>query len=120
MQAEGADADVSRILDHIERAGWDMVECLVTAPMVPLTLAQAREAWGERVIIWRGLPSALLSPNVPEEEFRAYVDELFGVIAPGDAFILGVADNVMPDALISRVAWVSEQVEKRGWYPVGA
>jgi uroporphyrinogen-III decarboxylase len=114
-----ADADASRILDHIERAGWDMVECFVTAPMVPLTLVRAREAWGNRVIIWGGLPSVLLAPSVPEEEFRFYVDKLFDVIAPGDAFILGVADNVMPDSLIERVAWVSEQVEERGWYPIG-
>lgn len=114
-----ADADASRIVDHIERAGWDMVECFVTAPMVPLTLARARRTWGDRVIIWGGLPSVLLSPSVPEAEFQAYVDELFDVIAPGDAFILGVADNVMPDSLISRVAWVSEQVATRGWYPIG-
>jgi hypothetical protein len=95
-----------------------MVECFVTAPMVPLTLAHARQFWGDRVIIWGGLPSALLSPSVPEDEFRAYVYELFDVVAPGDAFILGVADNVMPDSLIDRVAWVSEQVEQRGWYPI--
>lgn len=114
-----ADADASRILGLIERAGWDMVECFVTAPMVPLTLAQAREAWGERVIIWGGLPSLLFSPSVPEAEFRAFVLEQFDIIAPGDAFILGVADNVMPDSLIDRVAWVSEQVEARGWYPIG-
>jgi len=114
-----ADADTSRILGLIERAGWDMVECFVTAPMVSLALAQARRAWGNRVIVWGGLPSVLLSPNVPEEDFRSYVYDLFEVIAPGDAFILGVADNVMPDSLISRVAWVSEQVEKRGWYPIG-
>jgi hypothetical protein len=113
-----ADADTSRILDLIERAGWDMVECFVTAPMVPQTLAGARAAWGDRVIIWGGLPSTLLSPSVPEEALRAYVSELFDVIAPGDAFILGVADNVMPDSLIERVAWVTEAVERRGWYPV--
>ena len=113
------DDDTSRILDLIERAGWDMVECFVTAPMVPLTLKRAREAWGDRVIIWGGLPSALLSPSVSEDEFRAYISRMFEVIAPGDAFILGVADNVMPDSLISRVAWVSEEVERRGWYPIG-
>ena len=114
-----ADNDVSRILELLERAGWDMVECFVTAPMVPLTLEQARAAWGNRVIMWGGLPSLLLSPSVKEEEFRAYMDQLFKTIAPGDAFILGVADNVMPDSLIDRVAWVSEIVEERGWYPVG-
>jgi hypothetical protein len=113
-----ADDDVSCILELIERAGWDMVDCLVTEPMVPLTLAQAREAWGDRVIISGGLPAVLLLPEVPEDEFRAYVDNLFQVIAPGDAFVLGVADNVMPNSVIDRIAWVSEQVERRGRYPI--
>jgi hypothetical protein len=113
-----ADNDVSRILDMIERAGWDMVECFVTAPMVPLTVEEAREAWGDRVIIWGGLPSTLLSPNVSEDEFHDYMYDLFETIAPGDAFILGVADNVMPDSLIERVAWVTEFVEEHGYYPI--
>lgn len=113
------DNDTSRILDHIERAGWDMVECFVTAPMVPLTLEQAREAWGDRVIIWGGLPSLLLAPSVPEDEFRGYVHHMFDVIKPGNAFILGVADNVMPDSLIDRVAWVTDVVRERGAYPIG-
>jgi hypothetical protein len=86
--------------------------------MVPLTLRQARDAWGDRVIIWGGLPSLLLAPSVPEEEFRAYMYKLLETVAPGDAFILGVADNVMPDSLIERVAWVSELIEERGWYPM--
>jgi uroporphyrinogen-III decarboxylase len=113
-----ADADTSLILQHIESAGWDMVECFVTSPMVPLTMEKAREAWGNRIIIWGGIPSLLLSPSVPEEEFRQYVERLFDVIAPGDAFILGVADNVMPDSKIDRVAWISEFVERRGYYPL--
>jgi uroporphyrinogen-III decarboxylase len=113
-----ADDDVSRILDLIEQAGWDMVDCFVTAPMVPLTLAQAREAWGTRVIISGGLPAVLLLPEVPESEFRAYVDHIFEVIAPGDAFVLAVADNVMPNSVIDRIAWVSEQVALRGRYPI--
>jgi len=114
-----ADNDTSAILDLIEEAGWDMVECFVTAPMVPVTLEQARRVWGNRVIIWGGLPSLLLSPSVSEDEFRAYMGELLQIIAPGDAFILGVADNVMPDSLINRVAWVSEWIEERGWLPLG-
>jgi len=124
MQAAGksvalhADNDTSRIAHLIERAGYDMVECFVTAPMVPFTLEQAREVWGTRVIIWGGLPSLLLSPSVPEDEFRAEVHHVLDVVAPGDAFILGVSDNVMPDSLIERVAWVSEIVQERGTYPI--
>ncbi len=113
-----ADNDTSVILDLIEEAGWDMVECFVTAPMVPLTLERAREVWGNRVIIWGGLPSLLLSPSVSEEDFRAYVRDLLRVIAPGDAFILGIADNAMPDSVIERVAWVTEYLAEHGEYPV--
>lgn len=115
-----ADNDVSLIMDLVEQAGWDMVECFVTAPMGPLTLEHAREVWGNRMIIWGALPSVVLSPSVPEEEFRAYVHKIFDIIAPGDAFILGVSDNVMPDSLIERIIWVSEVVEQRGYYPVRA
>ena len=111
-----ADADTSRILGLVEKAGWDMVECFITAPMVPVTLEQARQAWGNRMVIWGGIPSALLSPDTPEESFQAYVFKLFDSLAAGDAFILGVADNVMPDSLIERVAWITQVVEQRGFF----
>lgn len=114
-----ADNDTSKIAHLIERSGYDAVECFVTEPMVPFSLEQAREIWGTRLVIYGGLPSILLSPSTKEQEFRDYVRRIFDIIAPGDAFILGVSDNVMPDSIIDRVAWVSEAVEKLGWYPVG-
>jgi hypothetical protein len=46
------------------------------------------------------------------------VHHMLDVIAPGDAFIPGVADNVMPDSVIDRVAWVSQVIEERGYYPI--
>ena len=113
-----ADADTSSILSHIERGGWEMAECFVTAPMVAMTLAKARQAWGKRITIWGGIPSVLLSSSTPEDVFRSSVEDVFRTVAPGDAFILGIADNVMPDSLIERVAWISEFVEENGGYPL--
>jgi hypothetical protein len=113
-----ADNDTSLIAEMIEQAGWDMVECFVTAPMVPMTLDRARRLWEERVIIWGGIPSNMLSASVSDDEFRSYCHWLFDAIAPGKAFILGVADNVMPDSSIDRVAWISDLVEERGAVPV--
>jgi hypothetical protein len=37
--------------------------------------------------------------------------DLFRVIGDGDAFILGVADNVMPGADIERVRRITEMVQ---------
>lgn len=113
-----ADYDTSAILEMIVEAGWDLVECFVTAPMVPLTLERAREVLDNRVIIWGGLPSALLAPYIPEETFQEYVIEMLRTVAPGDAFVLGVSDNVMPDSVIERIAWVTEYLAEHGAYPL--
>ena len=113
-----ADSDISLLLELIVEAGFDMAECFVTAPMVPLTLDRAREVWGNRVIIFGGLPSVLLSEPYTDEDLENYMKYLFRTIAPGDAFILGVADNVMPEAKFERIVRVGELVEEYGYYPV--
>ena len=113
-----ADNDTTQILGHIERSGFDMVECFVTQPMVSTTLPMAREAWGDRVTIWGAIPSAILEDPYTDGEFEEYMRGVFRDAAPGAAFVLGVADNVMPDAKIERVRRVTEMVEEFGHYPL--
>jgi uroporphyrinogen-III decarboxylase len=113
-----ADADTSLLLDLILESGFDMAECFVTAPMVPLTLEQARETLGTRVIIWGGIPSVMLCDPVSDQAFEEYMRNLFRTIAPGDAFILGVADNVMAEAKLERIERITEMVHDYGTYPI--
>jgi hypothetical protein len=113
-----ADDDSKAILGVTKEAGFDMAECFCTAPMVGVTLEEARAAWGTQKIIWGGVPSVVLEEAFPEEEFEEYMRGVFRAIAPGDAFILGVADNVMPMSIIDRVERISELVEQHGAYPV--
>jgi uroporphyrinogen-III decarboxylase len=116
-----ADNDTRMILPELKAAGYDMLECFATWPLTQTTLAEARAALGTDVIIWGGVPSVLLEPDsTPEEEFERYMDGLFHTIAPGDAFILGVADNAMPEADIRRIARITELVNERGRYPIKA
>lgn len=114
------DNDTRHIFANIERAGFDMVECFATAPMVQTTLAEARAAWGTRISIWGGVPSPILEPHYSQDEFEQYMDDLFRTIAPGDAFILGVADNVLPGADIERVRRITQMVTERATYPISA
>ncbi|MBC8874904.1 MAG: hypothetical protein H8E44_36240 [Planctomycetes bacterium] len=114
------DNDTRQILGHIERAGFGMVECFVTSPMVDTTMAEARAAWGDRVIIWGGVPSVILEEPYTEEQFEQYMDELFRTIAPGGAFILGIADNAMPGSKIERIERITQLVEQRGNLPLSA
>jgi len=114
------DNDTRQILGHIERAGFGMVECFVTSPMVDTTMAEARAAWGDRVIVWGGVPSVILEEPYTEEQFEQYIDGLFRAIAPGGAFILGIADNAMPGSKIERIQRITQLVEERGGLPLSS
>ena len=124
MQARGkvlachADADTTKILELVKQAGFKLLDCFLTAPMVKMTLAEARGILGRGVIIWGGIPSTILSEHTPMDEFERYMDDLFRIIAPGEAFILGVADNVMPDSDLERVRKISAMILERGAYPL--
>jgi len=113
-----ADADTSSLLELIKESGFDMAECFVTSPMVPVTLEEARQAFDDQVIIWGGIPSAILCDPVTDSAFEAYMRNLFRTVAPGHAFILGVADNVMAETRFERVERVSEIVREYGTCPI--
>ena len=112
------DNDTRAILHNIERAGYRMVECFATHPMVPTTLAEARAAWGDRIIIWGGVPSYLFEDPYTEADLDAYMDGVFKTIAPGKSFILGIADNLLPGGKIERVRRIAQMAEERGVYPI--
>ena len=75
---------------------------------------------GTSVIIWGGIPAIILEESYPEEKFETYMKDIFRTISPGDAFILGIADNAMGGSILSRIEKVTEMVEKYGNYPVSA
>ncbi len=60
----------------------------------------------------------ILEEPYTDEQCEQYIDELFSEIAPGRAFILGIADNAMPDTKIERIRRVTEIVRQRGTYPL--
>jgi hypothetical protein len=115
-----SDADTSLLLDLLLEAEYDCADTFTCYPMVRVSLSPVRQSWGNRITIWGGIPSLLLAPTFTDPEFEAYMDDLFLTIAPGDAFILGVGDNVLPDSLIERIRWVSQMVRERGRYPLPA
>jgi hypothetical protein len=107
------DADLSGLLPEVAETGMDVVDCFACAPLVPLTLAEARRAWRNRVVIWGGIPSTILLPSCPRAEFRAYLKEVLTEIADGRALIVAVSDNLMPGSDWERLVGLVEGVQSR-------
>jgi hypothetical protein len=57
---------------------------------------------------------ALLDDAMTGAVFARYLDELFASIGPGDHLILGVSDNVSPDANLEWLAEIKRRVEAFG------
>jgi hypothetical protein len=49
-----------------------------------------------------------------KERFASYLDEVLGELGTGARLILGVSDNVPPDADLTRLARIAERVQAFG------
>ena len=112
MVALHGDSELSGLLPLIEHAGFGMVECMATSPMVSLTLAEARASWGNRVIIWGGVPSTILEEPYTDEQFEQHMQEVLATATFDEAFIMGIADNAMPNSKIERIRRISELLSR--------
>jgi len=108
--ASHIDGEPLPLLGAFPESGIDVAECFTPSPMTRATLAQAQAAWGDRVIIWGGIPSAVLCPSTSDEVFERFLEELFGQAVPAGNIILGVGDNVVGDALLERVERITALV----------
>jgi len=93
---------------------FDVAESVCPSPMTQCTLAEIRAAL-PGITTWGGIPSiALLPGSMNDREFETYLDDLFGNLGTGDHLILGVSDNVPPDADLNRLERIKTRIEDFG------
>lgn len=112
------DGDMKRLLKMFAETGVDIAEALSPQPLCNYTLAEAREVFGSRMTIWGGIPTPLFTDAYSDEDFDAYVRDIFRTISPGDHFILAMGDNIPPNGIFERVYRVTELVEELGDLPI--
>jgi corrinoid protein of di/trimethylamine methyltransferase len=109
------------LMDLIRDSGMHVAEAICPYPMTKVKIEDYYRRWSDRLTIFGGVPSnMLLAESATEEEFEAYLDHLFKVIAPGKRFILGIADTTPPNAVFDRLIRIGERVEKEARLPLQA
>ena len=94
-----------------------VLEALTPAPVGDLTVAQWAEwAGNAHTILWGGIPGVFFTSLVSDERFEQHIRQTLEVMRREPRYVLGVADQVPPDALERRVRQVAELVEKYGAY----
>ncbi|HOL68261.1 MAG TPA: uroporphyrinogen decarboxylase family protein, partial [bacterium] len=99
------------LLEFVPECGIDVVEAIAVRPMSDLTIPEALEKVGEKVVVQGGLPSVIFcEQGGSRQDFQKYVAELLEKVPHGRRFALGMSDNVPPDADFDRVEMVGEMV----------
>ena len=111
------DGTLRGLLREEASTGVSVIEAMTPHPVGDLPV----EAWADlagspSTILWGGIPGVYFTPNVPEEEFDRHVLNVLSVMRTSPRYVLGVADQVPPDCLESRVRKVADLVEEHGAY----
>lgn len=105
------DGTLKPCLSMLSECGFDCAEAVTPYPIGDVSIKDLRKEAGDNLILWGGLPGALFSPLYTEKQFKLHLDELLEIFPPGSGYILGVADQVPPDGLLSRVRMVREAID---------
>jgi hypothetical protein len=110
-----ADGENQALLPFYPGCGIDVAESVCTRPMVRNSLAEVRAGVGPATTIWGGIPSvALLDAVMDDAAFGTFLDGVLDELGTGERLILGVSDNVPPDANLARLQMVADRIQAFG------
>jgi len=114
------DGALASLKDLIPKTGIDVVEAFTPPPMGDLPLEEAREAWGEEIIIEANFPSSVCLEGV--EAIKRTTLKILRAVAPGDNFLLSVTEDIPfkdpNDLLEISLRTITEVMWKYGKYPL--
>ncbi len=114
------DGENEGLMDLIRDSGMHIAESICPAPMTKLSLAEYYRRWSPNLTLFGGVPSTVVLDETSDADFEAYMDELFRAVAPGTRYLVGIADQVPPNAIFSRLQRIGERVTKEGALPLKA
>ena len=109
------DGTLGGLLKQEAQAGFTVLEALTPYPVGDLKFEELATICGDsKSIIWGGIPGVYFTASVSDEEFDRHVKYLLSIMIKEPRYVLGVADQVPPDGLESRVKRVGELVNEFG------
>lgn len=99
------------LLHLVPGCGLDVVEAIVSKPMADITVTEALDLLKGEVVLQGGLPSVLVCPSCQSDAaFEAYLREQIRPLTGRRGFVLGMSDNVPPNADFARVEAVAQLI----------
>jgi uroporphyrinogen-III decarboxylase len=111
------DGTLAGLLRQESSVGFTVLEALTPKPVGDIKIEDFEACMGNsESIAWGGVPGSYFTANVSDDEFDRHVKHVLSVMKTKPKYVLGVADQVPPDALERRVRRVAELVDEFGKY----
>lgn len=111
------DGTLGGLLRQEAAVGFTVLEALTPYPVGDLKFEDLAGIAGDsKSILWGGIPGSYFTNCVSDEEFKRHVKYILSIMVKEPRYVLGVADQVPPDGLESRVKRVAELVNEFGQY----
>jgi hypothetical protein len=109
------DGSLRGLLKEECSTGLNVLEALTPLPVGDVDITEFSSfASGSETILWGGLPGSYFTPMISDTEFENHVRNVLEIMTSEPRYVLGVADQVPPDGMESRIAKVAELVECYG------
>lgn len=105
-----ADGNLKPLLNLLPESGLDIYESFSPWPLTELRFEEAWEVWSEAATIWGGIPSPILEKVYDEDDFKEFVSRFLETVR-GKPIIIGIGDQVMPNSLLERIEYISQQIK---------
>ena len=109
------DGNLQLLREAIARSGIDFIEAFTPSPMFDLSVAEAREAWPDKVL-WINYTSCFHVAGT--EAIRAHTLELLRQAYPGDRFLISITEDVPSEFRKESFATIAQTLLEKGSLPL--
>jgi len=110
------DGTLRGVVEKIAGTGIDCIDAMTPKPVGDVGTDEIRALTGDDILILGGLPGAMFAPPFTAADLEQHVRDIIRLHKDSGRFMLGVADQVPPNADIALVRMVSELVDTYGRY----
>lgn len=103
------DGSIKPLLPLLDEIKFDGIEAATPKPQGDVSLKELKEAMGDKILL-DGIPAVLFLPEYSKKELKEFAIQVLETFSPN--LILGISDELPPNADIEKVRLVSKIVEK--------
>jgi len=109
------DGDLRLLRESIAESELDFIEAFTPSPMSDLSVAEALEAWKDKVL-WINFTSCFHIAG--QEAIRTHTLDLLQQASPGDRFLVGITEDVPSEVRKESLTTIAQTIHENGSLPV--